>query len=128
MVNDSKLICYVTYSLSMRRSIWTSIFLNKTLVFTNYCNIVVLFLAMVEKCSRTLIFCLLFCFVSSSGVISLSKGFFTSIIFRTIMKIYLKLWTAHNFICRSNHMLHYISILVPPTILCIIKSDVLPTL
>jgi hypothetical protein len=59
----------------MRRPIWTSIFLSKTLVSANCCNIVVLFLAMVEKCSKTLIFCLLFCFVTSSRVIGLSKGF-----------------------------------------------------
>ncbi len=75
MVNDSKFISYVTYSLSMRHPIWTSIFLSKALVFTNCCNIVVLFLVMVEKCSRTLIFYLLFCFVTSYGVLVLSKGY-----------------------------------------------------
>jgi hypothetical protein len=56
VVDDSKLICYVTYSLSMRPPIWTSIFLNKALVFANYCSITMLFSNMVEKCSRTLIF------------------------------------------------------------------------
>jgi len=35
VVNDLKFICYVTYNLSMKCPIWTSIFLNKTLVFTN---------------------------------------------------------------------------------------------
>ncbi len=66
MVNDSKLICYVTYSLIM----------SKTLAFANCCNIVMLFLAMVEKYSRTLIFYPLFWFVTSFGVIGLSKGSF----------------------------------------------------
>ncbi len=75
VVNDSKLICYVTYSLFMRYPIWTSILFNKTLIFANYYNIVMLFSAMVEKCLRTLIFYLLFCFITSFGVISLPKGF-----------------------------------------------------
>ncbi len=76
VVNDSKLICYVTYSLFMRCLIWTYIFLNKGLVSTHCCNIVMLFLAMVEKYLRTLIFCLLFWFVTSFEVIGLSKGSF----------------------------------------------------
>ncbi len=92
------------------------------MVFTNFWNIIVLFSTMVEKCSRTLIFYLLFCFVTSFGMISLSKASLTSIIFKTIIKIYLKFWTTHNFInfmYRSIHMLHHISTLVPPTIQCI---------
>ncbi len=49
---------YVTYNLSMRWPIWASMFLSKTLVLTNCCSMVVLFLTMVEKCSYTLNFCL----------------------------------------------------------------------
>jgi len=37
----------------MKLPIWASMFLNKTLVSTNYYNMVVLFLTMVEKCSYT---------------------------------------------------------------------------
>ncbi len=47
--------------LSIRRLIWTSIFFNKALVSTNYCNNVVLFSAMVEKCQRHWSYA--FCFV-----------------------------------------------------------------
>jgi hypothetical protein len=98
VVNDLKFICYVTYSLSMRCPIWTSMFLNKTLVFANYYNM--LFSAMVEKCSRTLIFW-------------------------TTFKIYLKIWISHNLInciCNGIHMFHHVSISMPPTIQCIIKK------
>jgi hypothetical protein len=51
MMNDSKLKCYVAYSLYMKHLICTSIFLNKTLVSANYYNTIVLFSTMVEKCS-----------------------------------------------------------------------------
>jgi hypothetical protein len=51
VMNDSKFKYYTTYSLSMTYLIWTSIFLSKTFIFANYCNIVVLFSTMVEKCS-----------------------------------------------------------------------------
>jgi hypothetical protein len=51
VMNDSKFKCYITYNLSMTCLIWTSIFLNKTLIFVNCWNIVVLFSTMVEKCS-----------------------------------------------------------------------------
>jgi hypothetical protein len=51
VMNDSKFKCYVTYSLSMKHLIWTSIFLNKALVSTNYFNIVILFSAMAKICS-----------------------------------------------------------------------------
>ncbi len=88
MVNDSKFICYVTYSLSMKHPIWT-IFLSKALVFTNCCNIVVLFLAMVEKCSRTLIFYLLFCFVTSYGMLVLSKGYLLASSLKPLSKSYI---------------------------------------
>jgi len=71
VMNDLKFICYVTYSLFMKCPIWASIFLSKALVSVSFYNIIVLFSTMVEKCSRTLIFCLLFCFVTSSGVIGL---------------------------------------------------------
>jgi hypothetical protein len=47
--------------LSIRRLIWTSMFFNKALVSTNYCNNVVLFSAMVEKCQRHWSYA--FCFV-----------------------------------------------------------------
>jgi len=76
VVNDSKFICYVTYSLSMKRPIWTSIFFSKALVSRDCCNIDVLFSTMVENCSKTLIFCFLFCFVTSSRMIGLFKSFF----------------------------------------------------
>jgi hypothetical protein len=51
VMNDLKFKCYVTYNLSMKHSIWTSIFLSKALVSTNYFNIVVLFSAMAKTCS-----------------------------------------------------------------------------
>ncbi len=40
---------YVTYNLSMRCPIWASMFLSKTLVLTNYCNMDITFSTMVEK-------------------------------------------------------------------------------
>ncbi len=60
----------------MECPILTSIFFNRTLDFAYCCKIVVLFSAMVEKCLRIVILCLLFCFITSSRVIGLSKGFF----------------------------------------------------
>ncbi len=66
-----KFTSYVTYNLSMKHSIWATMFLNETLVSTNCCNMAVLFSAMVEKCSYTLSFCFFFYFLTSSKV----KGF-----------------------------------------------------
>jgi hypothetical protein len=55
---------YVTYNLSIRGPIWASMFLSKTLVLTNYCNMDILFSTMIEKCSYTLNFCLGFYFLT----------------------------------------------------------------
>jgi hypothetical protein len=68
----------------MKRPIWTSIFLSKTLVSTNCCNIVVLFSAMVEKCSKTLILCLFLCFVTLFKMIGLSKGYLLTSSLKTL--------------------------------------------
>jgi hypothetical protein len=57
-----KFTSYVTYNLSMKHSIWATMFLNETLVSTNCYNLVVLFSAMVENVHTHLAF--VFCVIS----------------------------------------------------------------
>jgi hypothetical protein len=50
---------------------------------------------------------------------------FTTFILWSIIKIYFKLWITYNFfnfIGKNVHMFHHISILMPPTIQCIIEG------
>jgi hypothetical protein len=100
---------------------WASMFFNKTYCF----NMVVLFSTMVEK---ILIHIKLFFFVLFFNFIWGERFFhwlFTTLILWSTIKIYLGLWITYNFfnfIGKNVHMFHHISIIMPPTIQCIIEG------
>jgi len=57
VMNDSKFKCHVTYSLSMRCPIWTSIFLNKMLVSADCCTLMYYFQPWLKNVHRHWFFC-----------------------------------------------------------------------
>jgi len=70
VMNDSKFKCHVTYSLSMRCPIWTTIFLNKMLVSTNCCTLMYYFQPWLKNVHRHWFFC----FKISSRMRDLSRA------------------------------------------------------
>jgi hypothetical protein len=108
----------------MRCPIWASMFLSKTSVLTNCCSMVVLFLAMFEKCSHTLNFFLGSFWKTHLGW-KVSPLAPTTFIFWSTIKICLGFWTFYNFfsfIDLNTHIFHHISTLMPLTIQCIVEG------
>lgn len=91
------------------------------------CNIVLLFVDMVEKVLKHIHLLILVLFSNFVWSKRFVHWLLITIILWITIVFCLGFWIAYNltnFICSDNHMFHHISILISWTIQCLIKKDI----